>query len=467
MDESHVESNNTPIDQGSLRTENGFASVHLRLRRPSRIVSIIGMVFLLIIGAGLWVTVARFEANRDTRSAASGSDVKLTLLAAPSTARVGDTVTVLVSINPTVSNYNIAASSVWLTYPTNTLILKQVKPGNFFLKNFNAQSREMLCVVYATEGAAIVSESSQCTRESDGATAGIVQLSLGAPCTKTEPWKCFTNNTVDTLASYTFEVASGAPAGDAKIEFLLSRPDQSSDPKNQKPQIAATNFADNTQPVNVVDFNALSSVSIAIQGNGGPTIVPSRSPLGAEPSATPRPTRTPTPTGTPIPTPTATSPPESGKVNVTLKLKLEGITDARVYPALSVKLKQNGQDTYTFSNMASTADTTGIFTVVLPNIPMGTYDVFVKPRRHLTKKFEGLDVKMEDSVIILSQTLILAGDVDATGDDRINALDTAQIIKDYHPGTPAGSSADLNLDGKVNALDIKYIITNYQKRGDQ
>lgn len=225
------------------------------------------IILLAFLVGGLLGGVELVKKRTETRSKASGSDVRLSLVASPQTVSVGQTFTVVLYIDPSISNYHIAETDVTITYPSSLVTLQGIEFGNFFGQYHAVGQTAML-------------------NKNDITTPGIAKIILGSPCTVAAPWVCYPTMsqtmTVGELARLTF--VANTP-GTADIAFDASNV-----------TIAAREYADPANTVNVVDTNFLSPIAVNVAGTP-----PTSTPTQPQPTNTPAipPTREPRATITP------------------------------------------------------------------------------------------------------------------------------------------------------------------------
>lgn len=509
---------------------------------------LISLLLLLITGASIWGVLKNIEKRQNTESQASGSDVRLSLVASPQSVSVGETFTVVLYIDPSISNYHISAVDVPLTYPSSIVTLQGIEVGNFFGQYHTVGSTEML-------------------NKNDMTVPGIAKIILGSPCTVAAPWICYPQMTqtmtVGELARLTFHANA---AGSVDIGFVAA---------NVK--IAAREYADPANSVNVVDPNFLASTTVtATDDSITPSVTPPGTPMPSEtpiPSQTPTATPSPTPacvqktfvsgsaspatltpggtatvvcdygyidgpcvgvntqnndttspwsgcsytgasgtatnwqctarsttgtftntcvtvpvnpincceqqnqtgsitiagptiTPTPSTVPTPTEDPDEDHSNVTIRMKFYGIASLKPPQTVKVTFIQGTSIEYQNAALPIQSDENGVFSGIVPNIPEGTYDVYIKGWAHLQKKFTAQLIDREAITLDLTSFLLIAGDIagGVTGDNRLNIVDIGRITEHYAPLYEMLS--DLNLDGNVNILDIGILTDHYFEEGD-
>lgn len=192
-------------------------------------------------------------------------------------------------------------------------------------------------------------------------------------------------------------------------------------------------------------------------------------------TATPTPTQTPTPTLTPVntgtPTPTATIAPNTPVLN--FKIKFQGIDEKRTDQR--VKVTVIGNDiSKPFEDIIVKAGDDGIYSgsIVLSQVPGGSYTIFIKGPKHLAKKFckneqEGrcgatdkLSLVIGNNDYDFSKTRLEGGDLPNPNnawkqDGVVNSVDyeltKLRLFSDKDENLRV---ADINLDGIVNTTDL-------------
>jgi len=175
----------------------------------------------------------------------------------------------------------------------------------------------------------------------------------------------------------------------------------------------------------------------------------------------------PTPTLTPSPTPT--SAPNTG--NLDLRIRLPGIASGEnKRQSLKVKLIKEAvvvkEETITI-----TSDPVGTFHGLISNIPVGVYDIYLKGWAHLQKKISGISITPDNFIQDWATTPLIAGDFD--NNNILDIFDLALLIQQYTdlevPITPQNQIYDINLDNIINILDIAIALQGYtdlQVQGD-
>ncbi len=152
---------------------------------------------------------------------------------------------------------------------------------------------------------------------------------------------------------------------------------------------------------------------------------------------------------------------------VTLKVKLEGITQQRSNLIMQVVAKSPPATTQQFTPEFA-ADSAGIYTTttLIDQLLPGSYDFFIKSPIHLRHSFPGKTLLDGANTVDLTGFPLLAGD--AYGDNKVNGLDYGLFTKEFSPTGPStGSRADFDFDADVDGNDFRYIGNNYAQVGDE
>ena len=108
-------------------------------------------------------------------------------------------------------------------------------------------------------------------------------------------------------------------------------------------------------------------------------------------------------------------------------------------------------------------DVWGTFTVTLPGIAPGTYDIRVKSADTLSNLKKGVTLPPTDTIDF--GTLLVG---DANGDDLVDAFDVSYIVPSFllcWGDEGFRLYANTNRDGCVNGADISALIPNFLKAG--
>lgn len=196
------------------------------------------LVLLILLPATIYI-INRVTTNTRVISASTAT-VTLSLSANPTTVTPGSTFSITITVDPTAGNHSVSAVTLELTYPSNLVTLNSTTPGPFFDQSLsNTQSLKII----------------------DSTTPGRAKITLGAPCSSLTPvptgppGPCYTNNTINTLATLNF-TANTTASGPATIAF-------------DTPTVA---IAALTQTTNVVDTTQLNPVSVNIQSSSTPLL---------------------------------------------------------------------------------------------------------------------------------------------------------------------------------------------------
>lgn len=219
---------------------------------------------------------------------------------------------------------------------------------------------------------------------------------------------------------------------------------------------------------NIVSSLIPATVSIAVP-TATPTITPTSTPTPTiTPTATPSLTPTVTPTGTPIPTlsltPTLT--PTPIPVNLTLKLKLQNIDVKRSDTPVVVTITDQSNQPVLSGTYNFVSDDSGVYTGVVNGIPVGTYNIKLKPQTFLAKKFIGQSLSAGNFTVDVTNTPFLGGDVDSEN-NTVDIFDYNRVVADFGSRMPAaGSPADMDKNGAVDIFDYNEVVTNFNKSGE-
>jgi hypothetical protein len=270
------------------------------------------------------------------------------------------------------------------------------------------------------------------------------------------------------IAFIKFKVINGAPK-----QTTLSFDQSNTLVDGILPDGSSNNILESALPVtlNIVSPTPTPTITPS------PTVTPSPSP-SPSPTVTPSPTITPTPTASPTPTvtpsptltPSPTITPTPTPLAVQIKVKFDGITDARTGTSLTAIFKQ-GTVEVVRRTINMTGNSSGIYTGTVNNVQPGVYDIYLKGWAHVSKKIMAFNLSSINITVDVSQSPLIGGDIVCLNpcsdqvllDNIINILDLGKVLKDYDPipSVPTTSLADINLDGKVNVLDLGMILKNY------
>jgi len=194
---------------------------------------------------------------------------------------------------------------------------------------------------------------------------------------------------------------------------------------------------------------------------------------GGNQSSSPQATTVPTtqPNASPSVSPSPSASPGSG--NLTLSVRLQGITSERVsVDGFIVTIKNNlGSLIKKFENQTTSASSQGIFNVNIDSSSFcgNTFNIFVKGKSHLQKKFLSVLIPCGTQNInksISQNDELKAGDVN--GDNIITIEDVSQVLRFYTDfSVPVVStntamvSADINKDGRITIDDVALVALNW------
>lgn len=145
--------------------------------------------------------------------------------------------------------------------------------------------------------------------------------------------------------------------------------------------------------------------------------------------------------------------------SLSFKIKFQGISSQKADRKVKVILKQGDVVKYTVSDVNTVANASGVYSGTLPNLAVGTYDVYIKGPAHLKEKFASVTLNSGPNSLDWSGTVMKAGDL--SGDNFVSIVDIGTLTDAYYPKNIPGSLADFNLDGSVNTVDIGMLLDNY------
>ncbi|MBI4130392.1 hypothetical protein HY468_03690, partial [Candidatus Roizmanbacteria bacterium] len=244
-------------------------------------------------------------------------------------------------------------------------------------------------------------------------------------------------------------------------------------------------FAQGTDILKVVTGGSYQIVGVVTPTA---TVTPTRTP-----TVTPTPTRTPTPiptvgpnTPTPIPPtpttippsptpttlPTATVTPTTRIDRIIAKLLLQGrgwpnASNSRAF-RLMLRNKLTGQIIGPLSVSSATDGSIDLNTTLLGILPIGTYDIILKPEGFLQKKFSDQNLGPTNT-FDFSSAPFPAGDVNVNidgtiGDGIINAADHNRLLTFFKTNNPV---IDWDGSGLVNSIDFSLMLSNWNHTGDE
>jgi len=230
----------------------------------------------------------------------------------------------------------------------------------------------------------------------------------------------------------------------------------------------------------------LSSTAPTPTVTGSPTPTPT---TGTGPTATPTTTRTPTPTATRTPTPTATTTPTPTPTTSITPIYSPTPTPTTGAVSLSIKMTLQARDWQGASQIRDIRlvlknSTGNLTTVISPSsdagsnkaivtynfqagvVPVGTYDLYIKPSGYLQKKVTGKSILAGVNPTIDLSTdsnkLFLGGDFDRSG--KVNTIDYTGLISAWKLNT---TLYDIDGSGEVNSYDFSYLLGNWNKCGEE
>ncbi len=133
-----------------------------------------------------------------------------------------------------------------------------------------------------------------------------------------------------------------------------------------------------------------------------------------------------------------------------------------------VRIRLYDGSTQVGGDFATTLDASGNFEtpVELTGVPAGTYTVYAKIERYLSKVFADVDMTSSSAQPNIGLTQVIPGDIagpsDDFNDDVINAADLSLLVNNYNTALDTNSPApavrcDLNCDNFVDAIDLSFI----------
>ena len=163
------------------------------------------------------------------------------------------------------------------------------------------------------------------------------------------------------------------------------------------------------------------------------------------------------------------------------KIKPEGIVNPPDFLNNAwVEFTKDGNLLHVMLNLEHLGD--GIYQGELPNpLPVGVYDFVVKPPRHLSLKFEGVEIVEGENEYDWTEPESRPGEearafwaADVAGDgtgpnNRIDVFDITLMINQMHKTIDdlPDLTADANYDDKVSVLDLTYAVLNFRKEGER
>ena len=166
-----------------------------------------------------------------------------------------------------------------------------------------------------------------------------------------------------------------------------------------------------------------------------------------------------------IPTP----PPNKGQL--VFQFKLQGEKSQRGEQTIMLTLKQAGEIKYQ-QEITAQANSQGIYTGRLNDLPPGNYTAYLKGETQLQKKLGQITINQgETTKAEWTAQPLLAGDFN--NDNILNIFDLALIVQQYTqltvPTNNQNQKYDVNSDGVIDITDIALVLQNYtslQIKGD-
>ena len=162
---------------------------------------------------------------------------------------------------------------------------------------------------------------------------------------------------------------------------------------------------------------------------------------------------------------------------ITGSIALEGVADlSAINPAaplgvFDIQIRAVGSLTPLYENKAVTLTITpgsanGKFTLTVPNLPAGNYDVWIKGSKNLAVLVPSVAISATAGTV--PNVLLNGGDVD--GDNTVGPTDFATFVSAYNSfaaiaGTGYDPTADFNFDGAVDPTDFNIFVGDYNTAG--
>lgn len=150
-------------------------------------------------------------------------------------------------------------------------------------------------------------------------------------------------------------------------------------------------------------------------------------------------------------------------VDLTFQIKFQGISTQKADKNVRIILKQASLEQYSFDPVTVTANQGGVYSGTISGIAPGTYDVYIKGREHLDRRFSSIGLLSLINTEDWSGTELLTGDAD--NNNTINIQDFGILVVNYY--STIDNPADFNLDSITNIQDFRFIAENYLLTGDQ
>ncbi len=101
---------------------------------------------------------------------------------------------------------------------------------------------------------------------------------------------------------------------------------------------------------------------------------------------------------------------------------------------------------------------------VIPVIPVGEHDIYLKPTYYLSEVQRGVDLYYYNNDIGTVEESFRWGDLN--NDDKVNAIDFGHIVVNWGSGSTEIHDGDYNADGEINSLDYGGFVLNYNETGE-
>ncbi|MDW8107781.1 MAG: dockerin type I domain-containing protein, partial [Armatimonadota bacterium] len=147
----------------------------------------------------------------------------------------------------------------------------------------------------------------------------------------------------------------------------------------------------------------------------------------------------------------------AGAAGLVGRIALQGFADnpvGRVPARVQIRDRSTNQ---AVRDATVTLGDSGAF--VIPNVPSGTFRVWVKPRGWVASVADNVTIPNLLPVVIASGA---PGDVN--GDNVINNADLLEILFNFGQ-SGSNLAADLNYDGNVNNADLLVVLFNFGQQG--
>jgi hypothetical protein len=414
------------------------------------ILTLIGVTLIMII------TVIKMQNQSTTYKSKAGSDQNLmmSLVAGKTTVKPGETFDVSIVGALAANGYTISAITTGVNYDSSTLNYLSITPGDFF-------SRATPSGVLST-GLNWKNETSE-----------NIEFAIGAMCTNVEPLACYPVKLSGTVMTMHFKAKTSITQSVDSLITINSASTSATKTDNCDPNTTAGMTECTTNVATIAQGNLTIHIVPDAVTTPTLTLTPTSTII---PNLTPTSTVITTPTITLTPSATPTSEPDT--VNLTVKVKFDGVTSAKSGAKIYVMFKQGASIVLQPQAVAVTGNTSGIYTGTLNNVTPGTYDIYIKGWAHLSRKTANFTVSTTNTILDISDAAhtLIGGDTvcinpcsnTSWSDNKINILDLGKVLKDYDPipAVPTTSLADLNLDGKVNILDLGMVLKNYNLEGE-